>query len=101
MQSAFIDSENEDDSDVSILAKISNIKPEPKPHSAKVPRPEHEQTPEAKPQSKPCSANLKVPKVENASLAANIVRVGTSDINTLPAFACSTWSSIFLPTLYN
>jgi hypothetical protein len=111
---AVIDSASEDDSDT-IPAKTSRAKPvqkstslevksKSKPRSAnlKVPKPEPESAIlEAK--SKPRSANLKAPKSEPkiASPSADISEAATSDINTLPEFARSAWSTSFLPTLYN
>jgi hypothetical protein len=99
-QAVFIDSGNEDNSDVPIPAKV---KPRSKPHSTKVPKPEFEHTPavpEVKPKSKPPSANLN-PKLEDESPVANISGAVASNINTLPAFARSTWGNTFLPTLYD
>jgi hypothetical protein len=116
MQSVFIDSGSEDESNV-ILTRTSKVKPKSAQASTAIkakpkskPRSAHLKVPtfeplEAKPKSKPHSANVKVPKPESESEpepeASNISGVAASDVNALPEFALSTWGTSFLPTLYN
>lgn len=106
-------SEDNSDSDAAPAVKTfttSKAKPTSKarPANPKVlgPKPGAERKPaisEVKPgKSKLHSASSKVPKTENGiPHAANILGAATSDINTLPEFARSTWGNTFLPTLYD
>jgi hypothetical protein len=90
-----VDSASEDDVEI-IPTKKSKVKPKTVKKSATT-------TLEVKPiaKSKPRSA-LAVPKPKlNRTSPAVDISLATSDINTLPEFARSAWSTSFLPTLYS
>ena len=98
MQSVIILSVS-DDSDAVPVKKKTTIKPKNTQKSAAI-------TLKAKPKSnsksKPRSASLKVPdpKIECASPAASN-SADSRDVNSLPEFARSAWSTSFLLTLYD
>jgi len=98
MQSVIILSAS-DDSDAVPVKKKTTVKPKNSQKSAAI-------TLEAKlksnSKSKPRLANLKVPdpKIERASPAASN-SADSHDVNSLPEFARSAWSTSFLPTLYD
>ena len=97
-QTVVIDSASEDDHDVIPVKTKTLVKPKSvqNPVAATL-----DVKPILKPKPKPRSANLNVPKakVKCTSPAADISQ-SSSDLNTLPEFARSAWSTS-LPTLYS
>ena len=98
MQSVIIVSVSEE-SDAAPVKKKTAIKPKTTQKSAAT---KLEVKPNLNPKPKPRSANLQLPnpKIERTSPAAS--NSGDShDVNSLPEFARSAWSTSFLPTLYD